>query len=214
MINSKKTLLGGMNGDDAPQLIEQDEYLNLMNGRVVSASESGRGLRVENTPGTNAISQAVLPPYGTNFCIGSGIDRVRNWIIYFVFNTFDDHGIYAYDASNGITYAVLYDSQVVGGLGFSKAARIDRNMYVIGDLLFFTDNLNEPRCINYIAGIKSNQSSYVTDVEPYFFPIKYQSSTIIVRPPIYVLTATKQTDSGFLNNFTQNNAYQFQYQYH
>jgi len=204
--------LTGINNDDDLRLISETEYLNLQNGRI-GISEYGKAARLENVAGTTLVTQSVLPPYGTHFCIGSCIDGQRNYLIYALYNTFNDHGIYAYDPSTGTTYAVIYDSQVVGGLDFSKSYPINRNMYVIGDMLYWTDNNNEPKSINYIAGIKSNQSSFVTDVEPYYFPIKYQSSTLIVRPPIYVLTATKQTDSGVTNNFISLNSFQFTYQY-
>lgn len=212
MINSKKYFWGGINNDDTLNVLSETEYLNLQNARI-GISEYGKDKRVENIPGTSLVSQSVFPPYGTSFTIGSCIDAQRNYLIFANYNSHGDHGIYAYDIDNGTTYAVIYDTQVVGGLNFSKSYRIDRNMYVIGDMLYWTDNNNEPKSINYIAGIKANHPSFVTDVEPYYFPIKYQSSTLIVRPPIYVLTATKQTDVGVSNNFVSLNSFQFTYQY-
>jgi len=205
MINSKKTLLGGQNGDDAPQLLEPDEYLNLMNARVTSASETGRGLRAENLPGTTTIVENVFPPYGVSFPIGSGIDEVRNRIIYFAQNTFDDHGIYCYEKSSGITYAVLYDSQVIGGLGFSKDSRIDRNVRVVGDLVYWTDDDNQPRRMNIEAGIKMNLDAYVTDVLPYSYPMNPEVLTIIRRPPLYPIAAQKfyQTSPSLSTNFVK-----------
>lgn len=214
MINSKKYFLedGGIDNDSALQLIGENDVTNVQNARW-GISEFGKSKRLENLAGTLLISQGVLAPYGVNYCIGSTVDAQRNYILYAIYNTFNDHCIAAYDTNTGITYPIIYDTQVVGGLGFTRNGRIDRNMYVVGDLLFYTDGLLEPKCINYIAGIKANRSSYVTDVTPYFFPIKYQSSTVIVRPPIYVLTVAKQTDASFLNNFTALNAYQFTYRY-
>lgn len=214
MINSKKYFLPncGFNNDDALNVLSEEEYTNIQNARI-GLSEYGKSNRLENIAGTTLISQSVLAPYGTNFCIGSCIDGARNYIIYAIYNTHGDHCLAAYDTASGTTYPIVYDAQIIGGLGFSLSGRIDRNMYVIGDLLFWTNGITEPRCINYIAGIKANRSSYATDVAPYYFPIKYQSSTVIVRPPIYILTAAKQTDSGFSNNFIKLNSYQFTYQY-
>lgn len=212
MIPIKNTILSGINNDDDLRLLSEGEYTNLQNARI-GISEYGKGLRLENIPGTSLVTQGVYPPYGVHFTIGSCIDGQRNYLIYANWNSFNDHGIYAYDFATGTTYAIVYDTQIVGGLNFSKSYRIDRNMYVVGDLLFWTDNNNEPKCINYIAGIKFNQPSYVTDVAPYYFPIKYQSSTLIVRPPIYVLTAAKQTDGSITNNFISLNSFQFTYQY-
>jgi len=208
----KKILTGGMDGDTELQLVSDDATLNVMNART-GVTAYGRNLQLQNVPGTTAVTNAVYPPYGVSFTIGSCTDDNRNYLIWANANTFNDTGFYAYSYQTGITYVILYDSQVTGGLGLTKANRIDRNMYVIDDLLFWTDGNGEPRCVNYIAGIKFNQPTYTTTVTPYQIPIKYQSTTIIVRPPIYPLTVTKQTDSGFLNNFTQNNAYEFTYQY-
>ncbi len=213
MINSKKLLTGGMDGDSAPQMIAEDAYLNITNGRVAMASEYGRGFRCENIPGNTLVSQSVYPPYGTSFPIGSGIDYERGWLIYFLCNTFEDHGIYAYSASTGTTYAVIYDSQITGGLGLSKDYRIDRNVRIVGDMVYWTDNNNDPRRLNFIAGIKANQAGYDTEVLPYQFPMEQQVFTIIRRPPYYAVSVTKATDAGYENNFIKNEATQFAVRY-
>lgn len=181
MIIEKRNFLQGMNGDISPKLLQAGESLNLMNCRV-GVTEFGRSARVENIPGTLAVTQSVFPPYGTNQNIGSTVDLARNRLIYFNYNTAGDHGIYCYDKDSGITYAVLYDSQVIGGLNFSKDFRIDRNAKVIGDLLYWTDNNSEPKRINIEAAIKMNQASYVTDVLPYSYPMNPSVITLIRRP--------------------------------
>lgn len=212
MNNTKKYFLKGEDGDSSLQSIEEGAYLRLMNGRV-AVGEYTRDNQVSSCLGTTLTTSNIAPPYGNSFPIGSCVDPARGWIISAMYNSFNDHFIQAYDPINDITYCVIYDTQVVGTLNLSKTYRIDRNMYVVGDLLIWTDNNNEIRCLNYIAGIKANTASFVTSVTPYWYPIKYQSSTLIVRPPIYPLTVAKQTDGAFLNNFTQNQAYEFTYQY-
>lgn len=212
MFKNKRQFLTGENGDDSLQTLGASDYLRLMNGRI-GVTEYGRDNRIENVPGTVMINQAVYPPYGTNLCIGSVPDNVRNRLIYFIYNTFGDHGIYAYDLESGITYAVLYDSQVIGGLNFDKNFRIDRNANVIGDLLYFTDNTNEPRRLNIEAGIKMNQASYVTDVLPYSYPMNPEVITIIRRPPFYTLTIDKKNDATFTNNFVKDASLQFAVRY-
>lgn len=212
MIGVKKILVGGMDGDSSLQTIADDCTLNLMNGRV-GVVEYGRNNQVTNVPGTTLINQNVYPPYGTNFCIGSCTDEKRGRLIYAIYNTFSDHGLYAYDFNSGITYAILYDSQVIGGLNFSKDSRIDRNMYVIGDLLYFTDYNNEPRRLNIEAAIKMNQADYVTDVLPYSYPMNPEVITIIRRPPFYPVNIEKLNDPDFDNNFIANGAFQFAVRY-
>jgi len=214
MIIEKRLFLEGMNGDDSPRMLSDKASLNIMNARF-GVSEYGRDYRLENTPGTTLVSQNVYPPYGTHRTIGSVLDIPRNRVIFFNWNSFGDHGIYCFDFNTRVTYAVLYDSQVIGGLNFSKEMKIARNAKLFGDLLTWVeDEQNEPKCINVEAGIKTNHASYVTDTLPYAWPMKYESTTLIKRPPIYRLEVTKVSDVSFSGNLTKNKAYQFTYRYH
>jgi hypothetical protein len=200
MINEKKYLTGGMDGDTATRLLAENAILNLMNGRM-AVTQYGRTGRIENVPGTTLISNSVYPPYGTNQCIGGCVDVARSRLIWFNYNTSDDHGIYARDLSTGTTYAVLYDSQVINGLGFSKTSRIDRNCKVVGDLLYWTDDNNEPRRINIEAGIKMNHASYSTDVDAYQWPMNQSVISLVRRPPGLPVTGAKGTDGAVDENF-------------
>jgi hypothetical protein len=212
MIPSKKILTGGIQGDIAPQLLGEDELLNVTNGRF-AVSEYGRTGRYENVAGTTRIFESVLPPYGISFPIGSAIWEERGWLVYFLYNTSNDHGIYAYDASTGTTYAVFYDSQVSGGLGFSKSHRIDRNIRVIGSLCYWTDDYNEPKKINLESGIKLNHAGFETNAVPYtFLPDSYEI-TVIRRPPTYAPSIVKSIDDDFENNYIANASWKFAWQY-
>ena len=161
MIRSKKIFTAGANQDDSLHLLEDAQYLRLMNGRV-GVTQYGRNARVENVPGTTLISQAVYPPYGTNICIGSCIDTEGQRMLWFICNTFGDHGIYCFDFVDNQVYAVIYDSQVQEGLNFNKNYRIDKNCRVINGILYWSDNYNEPKKINIDKGIKTNHASYQT----------------------------------------------------
>ena len=151
MVTQKQVRLAGMNSDDNLELLAEGDYLNLMNGRI-GFSEFGKSLRIENIPGTTALVNNKYPPYGTNICIGSCIDIEGQRLIWFIYNTTNDHGIYCYDFRDKQIYAVLYDSQIIdtynSGLGFDKDFRIDRNCKVDQGLLYWTDNKNEPKKIN------------------------------------------------------------------
>ena len=111
MIEVKKTLLGGMNADDTPQLIGDDEYLQLQNGRV-AISEDGRNLRVENLYGTTLLNSGLLPD-GTNQCIGTAVDTARRRLIYFNWNSNGNHGVYAYDLEARTNYILLLNDNMV-----------------------------------------------------------------------------------------------------
>lgn len=206
MLIEKRSFEGGCNGDLSPRVLPTNVMLNCMNARV-GVTEFGRDNRVENIPGTTAISQSVRPPYGTDQTIGAVSDNDRNRILYFNHNSLGFHGIYCLDYSaptTPIIYAVLYDTQVTGGLGFSKTSRIDRDAGIVGNLLYWTDNLNQPRRINIDAGIKTNHSSYVTSVAAYSWPMTQSVIALIRRPFGLALTATKVTDGTITNNFIYN----------
>lgn len=208
MIIEKKIFTAGVDSDTDMKLMANDAMLNCMNGRL-GISKVGRNLRIENFLGTSVITQSVYPPYGTQQCIGSAVDLARGWIIYALYNTHGDHGIYARDVSGGITYAVLYDSQVIGGLGFDKNNRIDKNFRVMGDLVYWTDNNNMPRRMNFIAGIKMNHPSFITDVSPYSWPMTQSVIAWIRRPFGLGITATKLTDGTVSENYLNKFAGQF-----
>jgi len=212
MIRNKKIFTGGINQDDSLHLLEEAQYLRIMNGRV-GVTQYGRNNRVENVPGTTAITNNKMPPYGTNMTIGSCIDIEGGRMIWFVYNSMSDHGIYCYDFAANQVYAVLYDSQVAGGLNFSKDHRIDRNARVDQGLLYWTDNYNEPKKINIDSGIKLNQPSYVTNAVPYTSLTDSYEITLIRRPPIYAPSILKQYDAVYSDNFIQYTSFEFAWQY-
>ena len=212
MVNQKEFKIQGLNNDDNLELLADGDYLNLLNGRI-GLSVDGKNLRIENVRGTTALTNLKYPPYGVNQVIGSCMDIEGRRLIWFVYNTFADNGIYAYSFDDNLVYAVLYDSQISGGLGFDKNSRIDRNCRVVNGLLYWTDNLNEPKKINIDSGIKLNQPSYVTTQRAYTTLTDSSEITLIRRPPAYPPTITKAYDSTYVNNFIANQSWQFAWQY-
>lgn len=209
MITVKKGILEGMNGDDSLKMVGDKAAINIMNAGV-SISQTGRNLRLENRKGTTAVSQSVHPS-GTNICLGSAIDLPRNRIIYALHNSNGNHGFYCYDTILDVTREVLLQSQA--NLDFDKAFRIDRNMKVIGDLLYYTDNNNDLRRFNVEAAIKMNDSAYVTDVEPYTAPLNDNVIALIRNPPQLCPTFLKATNSITSSNFIENQAFYFSARY-
>lgn len=218
MLPEKRFFSDGMDSDTNHRMLSDKSTLNVMNAGFGN-SKYGRSLRIENRPGTTLISQSVYPPYGVHQCLGSAPDEARNRIVFINWNSSDDHGIYCFDYSDPTTpviYAVLYDSQVIDGLGLSKNKRIDRDCKVVGDLFYWTDDLNRQRKINIEAGIKMNHASYVTDVARYDWPMNQEVISLIKRPPLLPLTITKveQISSSIYNNFVKLFTGQFAYRYY
>lgn len=196
---------GYINSDDDPKLLDDRAWLNAMNCRM-GITEYGRGGRWENVPGTTLVSQSAYPPYGVQQCIGGCIDTENSWLVYCLWNSFSDHGIYCLDysvPSSPVVYPVLYDSQTTDGLGFSKSYRIDRNCRIINGIFYWTDNNEQPRKINIRAGINLNRPGTFPDAPQYTGGIDENIITIIRKPPNYPLTSTKVTQSSPAINANQ-----------
>jgi hypothetical protein len=215
MIIEKRNFFQGTDGDTSVRLLDQSSSLNLMNCRM-GVTEYGRNFRLESIPGTLQVAQSVLPPYGYNQTIGSVFDQEGNRIIEFVYNSFGYDCITATDISdlnNPIRYAVIYSTQITGGLNFSRNSLI-HSANVVNGILYFPDSTNnQPRAVQIDAGIKSNQSGYVTDVRPYSFPLNFSEITLIKPPPIFTPNINKYYDAVFNNNFIANESFQFAFMY-
>lgn len=199
----------GLNADDVDAIIGINQWVNLENARVGTTDKGVTGV-IETIGGTLTLSEA--QPSVTFICIGAAVDSPNNRFIYFLYNKYTpDHKIMCYDDNDKQVYTVLLSSQVTGGLNFSKDYII-HSARVVGNLLYWTDNLNEPRRINVEAALKLNNPSYNTDVEAYTSPLAQSVIKIIRRPPGRVLSTSPVTE-GIKPNFIKYFAGQFAIRY-
>jgi hypothetical protein len=204
-MNNKKLLIGGVNQDDAEYLLDPKEYLNALNIRFAS-TESGAVGRLSSIEGTtlkavtlNSSGARVTwnPPAGTNQVIGSFSDTVNRRLFWFNWNSNSDHGIYCYAADQDVIYTVLLNDNVTGGLNFQQNKFI-HSVAMVDNLLYWTDDVNEPRRININSGIAAYHPTYFSVDRPYALPVD-QSIITIVRPqPAFAPTAayTNQAAQG------------------
>lgn len=212
MFWQKKIILEGQDGDTSTRLISTKAALNVMNARV-AISEYGRNLRVQNYPGTLLVAQSVFPPYGSSQTIGTAQDLDNGRLLFFNYNTFSDHGIYCYDPALNRIFAVVYDSQVIGGLGFIRDSLIHSARVESGCLYWCDSTNNEPRRIDINAGIEMNHAGTFPGVTPYQYPMSQSVLYWIRRQPGLPLTGVKATDVSFVNNFIENEAFEFSWRY-
>lgn len=199
----------GLNADDVDVAVGINQWVNMENARVGTTDKGVTGV-VESIGGTLRLSEA--QPSVTFICIGAAVDSPNNRFFYFLYNKHTpDHKIMCYDDNAKQVYTVLLSSQVTGGLNFSKDYVI-HSAKVVGNLLYWTDNLNEPRRINVEAAIKLNNPSYDTEVEAYTSPIAQSVIKLIRRPPGRVLAVTPLTE-GIKPNFIKYFAGQFAIRY-
>lgn len=200
---------GGLNADDVDIAVGENQWVNLVDARVGTTDNGVTGV-VESIGGTVTLTDP--QPSITFVNIGSAVDSARNRFFYFQWNKYtNEHRIYCYQADDGAVYTVLSASQVTGGLGFSKNYII-HSARVVGNMLYWTDYLNEPRRINVEAALKLNNPSYDTDVEPYTSPLAQSVIKLIRRPPGRVL-ATNLVTEGSRPNFLKYFAGQFAIRY-
>ena len=200
---------GGLNADDVDIAVGENQWVNMENARVGSTNKGVTGV-VESIGGTRLLSE--IQASVSFICIGSAVDSPNNRFFYFLYNKYtNDHKIMCYQSDDDTVYTVLLSSQVTGGLNFSKDYII-HSARVVGNMLYWTDNLNEPRRINVEAALKLNNPSYDTEVAAYTSPLAQSVIKLIRRPPGRPLATDPVTEGG-RPNFIKYFAGQFAIRY-
>jgi hypothetical protein len=175
---------GKMNKDVDERLIQNGEFIDANNIRVLNTAGSDAGA-IENEKGNVKLTNLAIS--NNPECIGSVADEAEEKIYWFIVNDDGFSYIYEYDRTNEITSQVLADERVGDQqvLGFSKDYKITGvnvvyNTSKKSKLLLFTDGLNQPRMID----IKRSKSYglnnfYEDDISLYKKP-PYQAP--VVRP--------------------------------
>ena len=161
-----------MNKDLDARLLPSGEYRDAINISV-SQSEGGDVGAVENVKG-NELKASIEPSVANLGVIGYLMDEQKNYI--YIFSTDQDAGltttvpidancfIHRYDANTSVNPL----TKLVEGsfLNFSKQSFIS-GVNLLEDLLFFTDNRNQPRVINVESAslARKNNSFYYTREE-------------------------------------------------
>lgn len=196
----------GLNSDDSAFAIPLNSYVNCENLRSGSTDKGVTGT-MESVASNLQVS---VDAQTDTIELGSYADSPNNRIFYFLYDNLNTNSnkIVAYYRSTGNTYTVIFDAQVTGGLNFNKNYPIQS--WMEGNLLFWTDNYTDPKCINVDAAIKLNYPSFVTDVAPYTSPIAQSVITLIRYAPQRPPSLTFQTipsRQNFLREFAGEFAY-------
>src|SRR3990167_2736745 len=138
-IADKKGFDEGLDQDTEPRKVGGlRDAVNIRYG----TTDNGNDGTAENTKGNLLIVNPNLPA-GTNKCIGGFEDKRDLSIIFFNFNSNNDHGIYRFYSTTQ-TIEKLVVSSV---LNFNISSRIN-SCDLIDELLYWTDGDNSPRKIN------------------------------------------------------------------
>ena len=180
---------GGLNSDSDAFALGTNEWVNCENFRSGSTDKGVTGT-LESIGGNTLLSNDALTDV---ICIGSVSDDANDRILYFLYGTTRraDDKVMAYYKSTGTTYLVLGDGNVTGGLNFNKDYPIQS--WIVGNLLYWTDNYTDPKRINIDASIKGYYPSFNTTEEAYIHPIAQSVITLIRYAPQRPPSLTFQT---------------------
>lgn len=170
MAETKNIFLGSkMNKDLDSRIISKKEYRNAVNIQV-SRSEGSDVGAVENVLGNRLVSSfSSLTGVSDIYCIGYFSDEASEKVYLFFTDYLDGNPLnYNYNP-NANSFICLYDSKsevgkvLVSGafLNFSKSNPI-YGINLLEDLLFFTDNRNQPRVIN-VKEADKNSNFYTSE---------------------------------------------------
>ena len=172
---------GKMNKDRDDRLLQANEYRNAMNAQV-SRSEGANVGALENVLGNSLISDfRTLTGAGNIVSIGYCSDEINNRVFIFLTDNTNSTPFYVNtQKSYIIVYNALTETTTVLATGkflnFSTAFPIT-GVNILEDLLYFTDNRNQPRVINVTLGPSAG-----TQPNPTYYTIEEQISVAKYNP--------------------------------
>ena len=204
MPEAKNNFLGGkMNKDLDKRLLQSGEYRDARNVST-SGSDSGNSGSIENVLGNVKASDFGITDRNIE-CIGYFADSSESRLFLFLTNYTDSSSTTQdnFASPNSSHYIVSYDVRrasyqvLVKGnfLNFSKTHRI-LHVNLLEDLLFWTDDRNQPRKIN-VATAESNSQSI--DTNPYYS--KEEHISVAKYYPYKPIRLYETTNEGKLNSY-------------
>ena len=133
-----------MNKDLDERLIPNGEYRDALNVEVSTADSSGVGV-VKNILGNHRLDALVT---GGFTCVGSVADEKTNKLYWFI-SSYSTDAIVEYSTESDQTSFVLVDKYAGTPKSVLKfSGRIITAINIVDNLLFWTDNVNDPKKIN------------------------------------------------------------------
>ena len=200
-----------LTSDTDQKLIKSVEMTDNLNVRISNDDEGTYGV-VKNVKGTTAITgkgSADIIPAGENIVIGSVANEKNKEVIFLLWNSNNNHGIYKIDLTTNKFRRLDFDSV----LNFQKESYVKCDVVINEDeetLLYFTDNVNPPMKVNVnrLETFDYPASFYVgTDAE------KLLSLTAAKQPPLSPPSYNLVNNSSYKYNLINEKSFQFAYKY-
>lgn len=203
-----------MNLDDRNDILPPSHHKDAKN--VVFRGNPGL-MQAQNVYGTRLINNPNLRS-GTNVCIGSYYDSLKNRVFYFVYNIDPSDGknynaIFMYDVNTGgapVRLLMSHINSTVDLFEFNQnypitSVNILYRPDAEGDILYWTDGLNRPKKLNILEATSSPKKYGNTWLPQYLTVSQYTPSASPVCR--YV------DDSSTQINNLKNRLFQFAYRY-
>lgn len=215
MKETKSFLKGRMNKGVDKRILPDGEYIDAMNIRVNSSGASDDMGAVQNVEGSKRLTELEFAGERLSFaakCIGAYADDVKETIYWFVHDpggtNVDGQTTDAVDmivSYNMNTGQLVYHVMSVSVLNFNPQYLIT-GVNRIGDLLFFTDDLNPPRRINVTRHYQFPSGNPLSD------NITEDDISVIVKPPA-LPPSINMIKTGAEENFIEDKLIAFAYRY-
>ena len=223
----KNTFLGGkMNKDLDDRLLPEGEYRDAQNIEVLKPDGSNVGV-IQNAAG-NTIAHTTLGLSTDIDVIGTYFDEKNKRIYWFVTDNNDlsatdwyidstvtnprFHAIYYYDADPSSATFKTAKAIVTGRfLKFSKKYKIT-GIAMIDDLLFWTDNKNQPRRINVVKAI-GDTSFYNNELKISLAKYAPYTPVVFMTENDIAGTSTMSNDATLNNDYIEEEFVRFSYRY-
>jgi hypothetical protein len=214
---TRNFIAGRMNKIVDERLLPDGEYIDAMNIRMGSTENSEVGV-ISNTKGNTQLTSLAYingTPLSVNArCIGALDDSANETIYWFVHDPNFSIGatgkldmIVSYNMSTNILryHIISIDSGdgVTTTLNFNPSYLIT-GVNIVQDLLFFTDNYNEPRFIN----INKNYANPIGNIDQF----GAQSILVIKKPPTES-PSVQLIKTGGQENYLEDRFVSFAYRY-
>ena len=206
----RKLFSGVMNLDDPNEVIPQQHHRDSSN--IIFKGNPGN-MRMESIPGNSAVTNAGLQA-GTNVCIGSYYDELKQRLFYFVYNSNGYDAIFIYSKNTGLISTLLMskvDSLSTESLfDFSPdypiaSVNILYRTEEDGDVIHWTDRNNRPMKLNIKEATDVNKT--------YNGNWKKKYLTVGRLMPMISPICKYESDAATYINNLRSKLYQFRYRW-
>jgi hypothetical protein len=206
----RKQFSGVMNLDDPNEVISQQNHREANN---IIFKGSGGNMRLESIPGNTSVSNPELQA-GTNVCIGSYYDELKQRLFYFVYNSNGFDAIFVYAKNTGLVSTLLMSK--VDSLSTEPLFNFSPNFPIAsvnilyrteedGDIIHWTDRTNRPMKLNIKEATAVNKT----------YNGNWKKSYLTVgrlMPLISPICKYENDSTTFINNL-RSKLYQFKYRW-